>query len=124
MWNYLIPASDTGSVALTYDMNILQSLDAPREFCVTLNHDDLIDASKILRRIACEHPVYTPRGVAASPDMRIFHLQDFGPDYARTLWLSRERFFERIDEVRQLGYPEPFVRLWEYYLCYREGGFT
>jgi predicted NAD/FAD-binding protein len=64
-WNYHIPASDTGSVALTYDMNILQSLDAPREFCVTLNHDDLIDESKILRRIAYEHPVYTPRGIAA-----------------------------------------------------------
>jgi cyclopropane-fatty-acyl-phospholipid synthase len=62
--------------------------------------------------------------IAASSDMRIFHLQDFGPDYARTLRLWRERFFERIDAVRQLGYPEPFVRLWEYYLCYCEGGFT
>ncbi len=61
--------------------------------------------------------------VAASSDMKIFHLQDFGPDYARTLRLWRERFFERIDEVRALGYPEPFVRLWEYYLCYCEGGF-
>ena len=61
--------------------------------------------------------------IAASSDMKIFHLQDFGPDYARTLRLWRERFFEHIDDVRALGYPEPFIRLWEYYLCYCEGGF-
>jgi predicted NAD/FAD-binding protein len=64
-WNYHIPKNETGSVALTYDMNILQSLEAPVEFCVTLNHDDLIAEDRILRRIAYEHPVYTPEGIAA-----------------------------------------------------------
>ena len=28
-----------------------------------------------------------------------------------------------IDAVRELGYPESFVRMWEFYLCYCEGGF-
>lgn len=56
-------------------------------------------------------------------DMKVFHLEDIGPHYARTLREWRRNFFSHIDLVRQLGYPESFVRLWEYYLCYCEGGF-
>lgn len=56
-------------------------------------------------------------------DMKIFHLEDIGPHYATTLRHWRERFFARIDEVSALGYPEEFIRMWEYYLCYCEGGF-
>ena len=56
-------------------------------------------------------------------DMKIFHLEDIGPHYARTVKLWRENFFANISTVRKLGYPESFVRLWEYYLCYCEGGF-
>jgi cyclopropane-fatty-acyl-phospholipid synthase len=63
------------------------------------------------------------RSLAKSTDFKIFHLEDIGPHYARTLRLWRERFFRNIGKVRQLGYPESFVRLWEYYLCYCEGGF-
>ena len=57
-------------------------------------------------------------------DFKIYHLEDIGPHYARTLQLWRERFFENIATIRRLGYPESFVRLWEYYLCYCEGGFA
>jgi uncharacterized protein len=39
-WNYLVPERDAGGVALTYDMNILQSLAAPVEFCVSLNLEE------------------------------------------------------------------------------------
>jgi len=46
-------------------MNILQSLDADREFCVTLNPSGDIDAKKVLRRMVYSHPVYTPRAMAA-----------------------------------------------------------
>jgi cyclopropane-fatty-acyl-phospholipid synthase len=56
-------------------------------------------------------------------DMKIFHLQDIGPHYARTLKDWRERFFSRLDEIRDLGYSDEFIRLWEYYFCYCEGGF-
>jgi cyclopropane-fatty-acyl-phospholipid synthase len=56
-------------------------------------------------------------------DMKIFHLQDIGPHYARTLKHWRERFFNRLDEIRELGYSDEFIRLWEYYFCYCEGGF-
>jgi cyclopropane-fatty-acyl-phospholipid synthase len=56
-------------------------------------------------------------------DLKIFHLEDIGPHYARTLALWRENFKGRLDAVRRLGYSEQFIRLWEFYLCYCEGGF-
>jgi cyclopropane-fatty-acyl-phospholipid synthase len=56
-------------------------------------------------------------------DFKIFHLEDIGPHYARTLREWRRNFFDNIQSVRAQGYPESFVRLWEYYLCYCEGGF-
>ncbi len=56
-------------------------------------------------------------------DLKLFHLEDIGPHYARTLRTWRERFFRNLGKVRELGYPESFVRMWEYYLCYCEGGF-
>jgi cyclopropane-fatty-acyl-phospholipid synthase len=57
-------------------------------------------------------------------DLKIFHLEDIGPHYATTLRKWREAFFEKLDQVRALGYPEEFLRLWDYYLCYCEGGFA
>ena len=56
-------------------------------------------------------------------DLKLFHMEDIGPHYARTLKLWRERFLARQSEVRAQGYPESFIRMWEYYLCYCEGGF-
>jgi cyclopropane-fatty-acyl-phospholipid synthase len=61
--------------------------------------------------------------VSRSTDMKVFHLEDIGPHYATTLRRWRENFFARLPGVRALGYPDAFVRLWEYYLCYCEGGF-
>jgi cyclopropane-fatty-acyl-phospholipid synthase len=63
------------------------------------------------------------KSVAKVTDFKIFHLEDIGPHYARTLRLWRERFFRNRAAVRELGYSDSFVRLWEYYLCYCEGGF-
>lgn len=56
-------------------------------------------------------------------DLKLFHLEDIGPHYATTLRHWRERFMDRLPEVRLLGYPEEFIRMWEFYLCYCEGGF-
>ncbi len=61
--------------------------------------------------------------VARVTDLKPFHIEDIGPHYARTLRAWRERFFASIADVRAQGYPESFVRLWEFYLCYCEGGF-
>src|SRR4029078_12733514 len=68
-WNYhLLDARATplrARVALAYDMNILQSLDAPVKFLVTLNRGPDIDPAKVLRRMTYHHPVYLPAGVSA-----------------------------------------------------------
>ena len=56
-------------------------------------------------------------------DMKLFHLQDIGPHYAKTLQHWRENFFNKLEEIRGLGCSEEFIRLWEYYFCYCEGGF-
>lgn len=64
------------------------------------------------------------RSIARATDLRLYHLEDITDHYARTLRMWRERFFNNIDKVRALGYPETFIRMWEYYLCYCEGGFT
>ena len=61
--------------------------------------------------------------ISKSTDMKIYHLQDIGPCYARTLKDWRERFFHKLDQIRDLGYSDEFIRLWEYYFCYCEGGF-
>ena len=57
-------------------------------------------------------------------DMKLFHLQDIGPHYAKTLRHWRENFFNKLEDIRDLGYSEEFIRLWEYYFCYCEGGFV
>lgn len=69
-WNYHVLPENRGRVALTYNMNILQSLDAPTPFLVTLNHSDAIDPARIIRRLAYDHPLFTPQGVAAQARQR------------------------------------------------------
>ncbi len=62
--------------------------------------------------------------VTKTTDLRIFHLDDIGPHYETTLQHWRRRFFEQIDRVRELGFSDRFIRMWEFYLCYCEGGFA
>lgn len=64
-WNYLMPEGPGGRLALTYDMNRLQGLDAPETFCVTLNAGERIDPGKIIARMTYHHPLFTPEGAAA-----------------------------------------------------------
>ena len=61
---------------------------------------------------------------AASSDFRLTHLEDLTADYVTTLTHWRMRFLERLPEVRALGYDERFIRMWEFYLAYCEGGFA
>ena len=56
-------------------------------------------------------------------DMVVRSLEDFGLDYARTLRDWRWRFAKAFPSLREHGYDERFRRLWEFYLCYCEGGF-
>jgi cyclopropane-fatty-acyl-phospholipid synthase len=51
-------------------------------------------------------------------------VETFRLSYARTLALWRERFLERWNEIKKLGYTEEFRRKWVYYLSYCEAGFA
>ena len=57
-------------------------------------------------------------------DLRMAHLEDITPHYAKTLREWRNRFLARKNEVRAMGFPERFLRMWEFYLCYCEGSFS
>lgn len=61
--------------------------------------------------------------IAKYTDMQSIHLQEIGEDYAQTLFHWRQAFLNRLDHVRQQGFDERFIRMWDYYLCYCEGGF-
>ncbi len=56
-------------------------------------------------------------------DMRAIYIEDIGLHYARTLHDWRERFFERIEAVREQGFSDEFIRLWDFYLSYCESAF-
>jgi cyclopropane-fatty-acyl-phospholipid synthase len=61
--------------------------------------------------------------IARASDMTVTSVDDIGLHYATTLNHWRKNFFAKINHIRNLGYPESFIRMWEYYLCYCEGGF-
>ncbi|MGF6493964.1 cyclopropane-fatty-acyl-phospholipid synthase [Luteibacter sp. 621] len=58
-----------------------------------------------------------------STDLALVRQDDFGHSYARTLHAWRERFLTARPEARAQGFDERFLRLWEFYLVYCEGGF-
>ena len=64
-WNYHRRADFTRPAAVTYNMNILQGLRSRHTFCVTLNNNEAIDESRILRRMQYAHPLFTERGMLA-----------------------------------------------------------
>jgi uncharacterized protein len=64
-WNAFIPRAPRGACTVSYCMNLLQGVDSPEPFVVTLNRTAAIDPAKILRRMRYHHPVCTPASVAA-----------------------------------------------------------
>ena len=61
--------------------------------------------------------------IGKASDLRLFNLEDIGPSYALTLKAWRERFHAHLPQVQALGYDARFVRMWDFYLAYCEGGF-
>lgn len=56
--------------------------------------------------------------------LRMLHLEDLTAHYAKTLQLWRENLHARREEAGSLGYGDRFLRMWNFYLCYCEGGFA
>ena len=63
-WNYRLKADDQRAV-VSYNMNILQGIEAPETFCVTLNDPDAINPARILGRFNYAHPQFTVAGIDA-----------------------------------------------------------
>ena len=61
--------------------------------------------------------------IAEDTDMQLIGMEDITMDYALTLQHWRQRFFQKINAVKKLGIDDTFIRMWEYYLCFCEGGF-
>ena len=64
-WNYQLDADPSAPVILTYNMNILQSIQSDQTFCVTLNDHDSVDQSKVIKKLSYDHPLFTVDAVAA-----------------------------------------------------------
>lgn len=67
-WNYWLDGSNqeqSRAPTLTYNMNILQHIQAPQTFCVSLNSSDQIDKEKILKTFVYHHPVFNRASIAA-----------------------------------------------------------
>jgi cyclopropane-fatty-acyl-phospholipid synthase len=62
-------------------------------------------------------------GAASRADLRLTHLEDLTPHYAETLRHWRRRMLDNLPRMRGLGLDDRFLRMWEFYLCYCEGGF-
>lgn len=58
-WNYRVVQRSDKRPIVTYNLNILQGVQSPNTFCVTLNGDDLIDPSRVLGRFRYSHPLFT-----------------------------------------------------------------
>lgn len=86
------------------------------------------DVDFIKRHIfpGCCIPSVTALTAAAtkSSDLRLAHLDDIGSHYATTLRLWRENLLRDPGAVRALGYPDEFIRMWEFYFSYCEAGFA
>lgn len=57
-------------------------------------------------------------------DLELTHFEDITPHYARTLREWRHNFLHHREQIRALGYSEEFIRMWDFYFCYCEGGFA
>ena len=92
-------------------------------------YDRYLDAPDFINRYifpgSCCPSLYAiSDAVARSTDLRLNNLEDLSPHYARTLLEWRNAFHAKLEQVRGMGFDERFIRMWEFYLCYCEGGFA
>ncbi len=64
-WNYRLARDPDVQPTVTYDLNRLQGLTTPEQYCVTLNPDEGIDERRVLRRFVYRHPLYTAQAIQA-----------------------------------------------------------
>lgn len=103
---------------------LLQAITMPdQRYDQYLKHRDFIQRY-VFPGSCCPALTAMLRAVKVASDMKLVHMEDIAPHYARTLQLWRNKFKRNEDKVLALGYPPRFVRMWEYYLSYCEAGFA
>ncbi|MFB7664051.1 class I SAM-dependent methyltransferase [Kitasatospora sp. NPDC056138] len=97
---------------------------------ITMPHEPMLASSDtytwILKYIFPGGQIPSLKAIAKTARTTGLHVdthQGYGPHYAETLRLWRERFTQRTDEVASLGFDHVFHRMWELYLAYSEAGF-
>lgn len=70
-WNYQLSQDRDKAASVTYNMNILQGINSPHTFCVTLNQKEAIDSSKILREFTYHHPIFSAESVKAQQQRQL-----------------------------------------------------
>ncbi len=110
-WNYHIPADEHRHVSVTYNMNILQGLDARRQYCVTLNNTEAIDPERIIYKVRYDHPVFYRESIAAQARHRELNTTNM-TSYCGAYWrngfhedgvYSALKALEHFEEARQRG---------------------
>ena len=102
---------------------VLQAITMPER-----NHDRYLNSVDFLQRYifpgGCLPSLASIlESVGRSSDLRFVHAEDMAPHYAETLRRWRTSFLNSLDSIRQLGYSEELIRLWNFYLCYCEAAF-
>jgi len=61
--------------------------------------------------------------IKTNTNMIFIDLEDITHHYATTLKIWRKNFFDKITEIKDLGFSQEFINLWEFYFVYCEAGF-
>lgn len=61
---------------------------------------------------------------AQSKGLIVEDVYQFGQDYQKTLCLWHQKFNQHLQEIKQQGFDEKFIRLWNLYLMYCAAGFA
>ena len=85
-WNYYLPKVQLDRVAVTYHMNILQGINAPETFLVSLNMDHLIDPKKVIKKIPYAHPVYSQAAVTSQKQWQTISNLDNRTHFCGAYW--------------------------------------
>ncbi|MFC0444971.1 NAD(P)/FAD-dependent oxidoreductase [Pseudidiomarina halophila] len=107
-WNYLLHSSEDARQrpsSVTYNMNILQGLEAPETFCVTLNNTAAIHPDRILKRFTYAHPVYSLASMQARAERDTICGQQH-THYCGAYWYNgfhEDGVRSALDVVRRLG---------------------
>ncbi len=108
-WSAYVPAQQGAPCTVSYCMNLLQGIESPEPFVVTLNRSQDIDPAKVIARMRYEHPVYSHASVAAQG--RRGEINGVNRTwYAGAYWgfgFHEDGLRSGVDVARALGVPWP-----------------